>query len=169
MQKTKICIKNIKTIKEKNYIENYSLLTKIQKNKIDKLKIITDKKLSLLGLMILKSVYKCEYKDIYYINGKPNINGQYFSVSHKEPYTIVITSNNLIGIDIEKIAKVNDNTLKFLNEKNNIEALIKWTKIESYFKCFNNFLLDINKAKNAKFKTVILNKKYIITICKKAA
>lgn len=166
MQKMKICIKNINTITDDKYKEYYNLLNKEQRLKIDKLKFNKDKKLSLLGLIILKENFKFNINNIYYSNKKPLIYNKNFSISHKYPYTIVATSNKPIGIDIEKVSNLNNNIMKYLGKNSSIDTLIKWTKIESYYKCTNIFIIDdIENRTDVKFKTIILDKKYIISIC----
>jgi len=113
-----------------------------------------NKKTSIIGEILLSNLlneYNINYNDlIFKVNsfGKPYIVNVpiYFNISHSFDYVIVTTSDKEIGIDIEKIRKVNINTINYfatdnekkyiLSSKKNVEErLFKiYTLKEAYFK-----------------------------------
>lgn len=128
-----------------------------------------DKKQSLIPYYLLS-----KYVDISKImmkGNKPIHPDIYFSISHKDDYICIVTSKNKVGIDIEKIKKVDANILSFLNEDEE-NFFEKWTLKEAYLKMlgnnFNSFselkYEEILKLKNIKieYKTV---EEYLICIC----
>lgn len=154
----KYFIKNINNYTDNFYQYNYKLLNIYQKRKLNKLQNIEDKKMSLLGLILVSQELNIDIKDIRYHNKKPYVkNKKYFSITHKYPYVGIAVSDCPIGIDIEILRDIDDATLKYLNSSNSIDALIDWTRKESLFKS--------NKKKNYQYKTMILNRKIIFTIC----
>ena len=91
--------------------------------------------------------------------GKPFINNVYFNISHSYDYVCVVASNKEIGIDIEKIRKVNINICNFfsteneknyiINSKNQYKNLFKiFCLKEAYFKMLGS---DLSKIKNIEF------------------
>ncbi len=116
-----IIIKNINDYQDKDFTNYYSIIKPIKKDKIDKLKYDKDKKLSILGEILLidtlKKHYKINYQDInilYNKNGKPYIENSniYYNISHSYDYVTLIVSNRKCGIDIEKIREINPNIIK---------------------------------------------------------
>ena len=153
----KIYIKNINDYSEEFYKNKFYELNNYQKNKIKKLRNRDDKKLSLLGLIIVSDVFKIPISKIYYKKGKPFIkkNNYNFSISHKYPHVLVVEDKVNIGADLEIIRNIDKKVISLLDAQNNLEALIKWTRIESKIK--NN---NIEKSN----KTILLNKSIIINI-----
>lgn len=151
-------IKDITLYSDDYYKDYYEKLNIYQKRKINKLKDSSNKKLTLLALIIISNELQINIKDIHYNRGKPYIkNNPYISITHKYPFVGVAISKKSIGIDIEILKEINQVTLNYLKCKNNIEALIKWTRKESIYKC--------GDIKNKKVRTIILNKKVILSIC----
>ena len=164
-------IDNYTNIQYSNYKK---LINKHDKTKLDKLIRDNDKKLFLLSRHLLTKLLKDKYNINYnnhhiYINkhGKPFIKNIYFNISHSNKYSIVCTSNNKIGIDIEKIRKVNLNTINYfctpkekeyiMNSKDKYKSLFEiFCLKEAYFKMLGNNLSNI--------KTIdfIINKNNII-------
>ena len=155
----KYLIKNIESFDDDFYGNFYSQLNKYQKGKIDKLKNIKDKKLSMLGMILIALELKIPIREIHYCKKKPyvNFNNIYFSITHKYPYVGIVVANFPVGIDLEILRDIDYNTFGFLGCNNNLEIFIKWTRKESFFKKGN--------GKEYKFKTIIINKQIIFTIC----
>ena len=132
-------LKNINNYTDNFYQYNYKLLNVYQKRKINQLKNVEDKKLSLLGLILVAQELNINIKDIHYKKKKPYIKNKnlYFSITHKYPYVGIVVSHTPVGIDIETIRDVDKNTLEYLNCANSLDALIKWTRKESLIKCQN--------------------------------
>lgn len=155
----KFLIKNINDFSNLYFKEYFSQLNIYQKRKINKIKRIEDKKLSLLALAIIAKELNIDIKEIYYRKKKPYIkNNKYISITHKNPFVGIAISDNCIGIDLEVTNDINKATLNYLQCQNSIEALIKWTRIESAIKRGNN-------NQNKKYKTIIINKKIIVSLC----
>ena len=81
-------------------------------------------------------------------------NDHYFSISHKNKYTVFISGNAPIGIDIEDLnQKIDINVTKkyfpnYINDFNNENFLKCWTKAESLLKCANITFTDASKMIN---------------------
>lgn len=142
------------------YKVKYNLLSETQRKRVDTLKDIKDKKLSILGLSLAGELLHRDPKEIYYIDGKPSHEKAFLSITHKYPYVGVCISTKPIGIDIETIRDIDKTTLRYLKAHDSLEALIEWTKNESLFKS----ALD----KNYKFKTMLIDKSFVMTICEEA-
>ncbi len=108
-------------------------------------------------------------KVYYNKNGKPCLDNVFFSISHSDEYTILITSDKEIGIDIEHIKHINNSLKKtFLKrEASDIEFLEYMTKMESYIKLngygLSHFDDDISDYNFESFKYI----DYLITICER--
>lgn len=152
-------IKNINSYPDDFYKEYYQKLNEYTKSKINKLKRIEDKKLSLLGQYLVANELNINPKNIHYLANVPYIINKdiYISITHKYPYVAIAISKNPIGLDLETVRSIDDVTIKYLNCQNSLDALITWTKKESLFKC--------PKKYENKFKTIIINKEIIITLC----
>ncbi len=138
------------------YEDIYSLLNDEQKKKIDKKKSIEDKRLSLLGLKLASVLSSTPISSVHYRNGAPYVDKNCISISHKYPYVGAAISDKKIGIDIETIRKVDASTIRYLGAKDSLDALIRWTKIESLYKS--------SLKKRYRQKTIILDKSVVITI-----
>lgn len=170
----KIIFINNNDISYDNLKKTYLKLNNQDKNRV--LKINKSKKISFLTGRYLLSKENIDISKIYYnSNNKPLIKGLYFSISHSFNYTILVISNKNIGIDMEKIRKIDNKTIKYIlknkydiNKKNlNILCLKEFTKKEAYIKLKGLSLKNIDdNLKNYTFKTFEHNN-FIITICTK--
>ena len=107
------------------------------------------------------------YKDS---NGKPYVvtSNKHISISHFGNNTLIITSNKAIGVDIQKITKVDVCLYSYLNikKKSKLYFFREWTRREAMIKKNNLKLSDIFGLKlNGKFKTFYIYP-YVISICK---
>ena len=103
-------------------------------------------------------------------NGKPYLvdSNKYISISHTDKFTLVITSNTPIGIDVERIRTIDPKLKKLLNISTNNKYLFfkEWTRREAYIKKENLKLKDIiNLKTKGRFRTIFLYP-YVISICK---
>jgi len=192
----KLLIENIKKYNKINYIFFLFQIKKEKKIKIKKLLKKEDKQRSILGEKLLiegLKYYNINYKKNNITTneyGKPYINGIYYNISHKNDYVICALDKNEIGIDIEKIRKININNInqyttenekKYILENNNYiyeRAFEIYTLKEAYFKMKGT---NLNNIKNIEFtiknnkikcsdKTVNLKlikyiENYVIAIC----
>lgn len=83
----------------------------------------------------------------YEKNGKPYKDGIEFSLSHSKEYVILATSDTKIGIDIEKIKKVEQSLISFCfnpieskNIKTKEDFFSRWVNKESLGKCIGTGL-----------------------------
>lgn len=170
--------------KKEDYDKAYSSLSKQRKEKVDRLKFLNDKKLSILAELLLKKALKdCgiyssfEYK--YNNHEKPyldDINNIKFNISHSIDYTICLISTDDVGCDIEQIKEIDlkiadkffsKEESSFLNESNNkIDTFYRfWTLKESFIKSIGqglnidlkSFTFDLNCVD---IKQKINNNKY---------
>lgn len=103
-------------------------------------------------------------------NGKPYLinSNKYISISHTDKYTLVITSLNPVGIDIEKIKKIKPELKNYLciNTDSKYKFFKEWTRREAMIKRDNLKLGNIKDLKlTGKFQTYLLYP-YVISICK---
>ncbi len=158
--KLKLILKNINDYSDITYHKYYQSLNNYQKSKINKLKRIEDKKLSLLGMMLVAHELNINIKDIHYSKRKPYVKQNiYFSITHKYPYVGVIVSPYPVGIDLEILNRVKKCIQEYLNSSSSLEALINWTKKES--------IIKYGHLEPRRTQTIIINHKLIITICMK--
>ena len=198
----KYCIENINNF---SYLdENYSTIKQNKKNAIDKIKNLDDKKRAILGEQLLikglQKYYNIKYDDVNIRlnkNGKPYIsNDKYhhikFNISHSYDYSICAFSSNEIGVDIEKIRKVDIKTINQFATTSEINYILSsenqvfrrlftiYTLKESYFKMLGdnlnnikNIEFTINKNNvscsdsNTKFKIINTIDDYIISFCER--
>lgn len=157
---------NINNYTLKEYQIFYNSLTKNDKLRIDKIVNKNKQKQFILSRIILKNIlkdkYNINYQDViikYNKYDKPTIDNIYFNISHSHDYVIVATSNKEIGIDIEKIRKVNLNIAKrfctdneyayILNSNNKYYHFWQiYTLKEAYFKMIGQ---DLANIKNIEF------------------
>ena len=121
----------------------------------------TNNKQSIIGIMLLDELLKenniKKEEILFNENGKPFFknNNIYFNISHSHEYVITVISENEIGIDIEKIRKININTInKFttssekkyiLSSKEEIEKrfFLLYTLKEAYIKLYGKRITDL--------------------------
>ena len=189
------CIKNYN---EQDYKKIYSQIRKEKQNKIDKYIKEESKKRSMLGEYLLQKLLKEERIDYNKIqiktnkNEKPYIENKkiYYNISHSYDYVITAISEKPIGVDIEKIRKIDSKTINMfatskekeyiLSEKKGLEKRLFeiYTLKEAYIKMKGLALKDIKKTEFAIENQLITNSdqktqsklihnvpEYIIAIC----
>lgn len=155
---------NINNYSDNDYQKMYNNLSITDKNKTDKLLKNVSKKQSILSKYLLRSIlsqkYHLDYNNIYYSKfNKPLIKEINFNISHSFNYVVLIFSEKEIGIDIEKIRKVNLNIINsfctdrekayILNSNDIYKSLFEiYTLKEAYFKMLGTNLFNI---KNIEF------------------
>lgn len=160
---------NINNYNKNDYKNFYHKLKEKDKQKIKSLIYEKDKQLTILSrillIKILQDNYNLDYNNLeikYNKYNKPLINNIYFNISHSNEYAIVATSNNKIGIDIEKIRKVNINIINYfcttlekkyiLNSNNHYKSLFEiFCLKEAYFKMLGT---GITNLKEIEFKII---------------
>ena len=183
-------VQNINDVNDEEINNFYPKINENKKNRIDKFKSLKRKKESIIGEMLLsvllKKYYNLSYEDLsfyYNENGKAFIKNKeiYFNISHSHDYVCTVISNNVCGIDIEKLRSINLNTLNYFTNKeekeyilSNNEEMIKryfeiYTLKEAYLKMRGKNISNINDVvdKNTTLITTLNYEDYIITICEK--
>lgn len=139
--------------KEEDYYKAYNSLSSFRKSRVDKLRFINDKKLSIIAEILLRTALKdlginsdIEYRlnkyNKPYLKNNDNI---FFNFSHSNDYVICLLSSNEVGCDIEYIKDINvDSMAKFfnkneysiINESNNkLDTFYRfWTLKECFMK-----------------------------------
>lgn len=143
----KIYIYDIKNISINNYEATY--ISEIRKNAIASYRKTDDKLRSIAVSILLEKALGKKVEDTFIYNsyGKPFLpNGKYFNISHSGDYTVLVTSDSLIGVDIEKHEFIDFlqiapscftlNEIDYLvNSHNKTFAFYElWTLKESYIK-----------------------------------
>ena len=169
-----------------------------KRKRIEKFVNKTRLKQSVVGEILLRNLlktYGINYSKSFFETNmaqKPYIKNcnVFFNISHSSNYVICVTSENNVGVDIEKIRKINTNDIKFFatkNEQNYIlsddksiyeRAFIIYTLKESYYKLLNCTLDEAKKTEfsiagdtiicsnnNVKCKLIKDLPNYIIAIC----
>lgn len=135
---------------------DFSLLSKKYNNEI---------KSNLCDLLSLKQ----HLTGLWFLDQITNNKIKYSSLSHCGKYIVFISSTRPIGVDIEKIKKINYNSIlnRFKidlkkNDIRNYKDFIKWwTMNESFIK----FKSSVKENKKLNFKTQKFKLKYFISIC----
>lgn len=175
----KWCMVNINTIDEQIYNKYFSLMTPKRKEYISSLKNEKDRRLSLAGEILAKEMlaelYAVDLDDIVIekdLKGRPTTNFAdiNISISHSGEISVCAVDSSPIGIDIEKIRRVNlKSAQRFCNlkelmyiesaetdEQKNFRFFEIWTSKEAEFKRL------CTKVKSFKeIDTFNINKKYI--------
>lgn len=149
-------------------------------NDTDKIKVLKDKR-KIMGYYLLdKYLEKFNSKtinDIYYSeNGKPLIDGIYFSIANKDDITVLAVSKHRIGVDIEKINEYDKTVLKyfFKNEeikkiKTNEDFFKYYTLKEAYVKMMDDRLIKIHDANYLDYNYgTIVKGEYVISFVEDA-
>ena len=120
----------------------------------------------------------------YKKNNKPVADNCFVSISHSENMVAVCTSENPVGIDIEKIDDTRNfekianryfhgKEKEFFEQNPTADAFYEiWTKKEAYTKIDGNGVIEIQKGidvlsiKNHQFQTEKVNE-YMLTICER--
>ena len=166
---------NINNFSKNEYDNAYSLMSDEKKAKINRFCFDDDKKRSVFGEMLAKSMISESLSvPIESIvlkadkNGKPYAEGLdiHFNISHSADLVICAVEFSPVGIDIEKIAEVKNNLISFVcteNEKNYVlendaqkqnRFFEIWTAKEAYVKFKGSGIQDIKKVNtlSAEFK-----------------
>lgn len=80
---------------------------------------------------------------------RADVEGVYFNLSHTEGVTMVGYSHTEIGVDIEKIRKVDLAKFTFINVADETEFFEQWTQRESYCKFTGEGIRGIRTADTA--------------------
>ena len=144
---------DINEIENEAYEKEYSLISSVEKNRLDSFKNYEDKKRSLAGKILLRKGIAELYgiKDFTVTkseNGKPLLPFCFFIISHSNNLAVCAISDSPVGIDIEfkRIIKKRDNYHCFTDEEigfvNSSEDYMErflqiWTRKEAYLKCFD--------------------------------
>jgi len=158
---------NIINLTDEEYEKILFSLPKKVKNKAQKLVKLVDRKLSVMGYILLRDGLRYDYginiedliirKNKY---GKPFIRNRdnlYYNVSHSENIVVCVISSNKIGVDISYVKDVNINVAKqFCNEdefryitlsSDYKKSLFKIFSLkESYIKMLGRSLMDIKNV-----------------------
>ena len=145
------------------YNKAYQIISKQRRDKVDKLKFINDKKLSILSEVLLKKALTDLNIDInfeltYNKYQKPYLynNDIYFNISHSVEYAICAISKDEVGCDIEYIKDIdmriankfftNNEYNTIINSNNHLDTFYRiWTLKESFMKNLGlGFNLELN-------------------------
>lgn len=152
----------------------YTFLSIDDKDRLNKIVKVNDKKLFILSRFLLNklldSKYNIDYKKlkIYYNKfNKPLTNNIFFNISHKANYCVVCTSLKKIGVDIEKIKHINLNIINYVCTYYEKEYILNSNDIDKSF--FEIFCLkeayikmlgsNLSSIKNIEFRK--FNEKFI--------
>lgn len=120
--------------------EKDAVLFALKKDDIKKAKQFAqaDDQLRSYGSSYFKNVFLPNAPIQYGANGKPYVEGEHFSITHSGDYVAFAKANEEIGIDLEKIRKVNPRLKEYLKNA----PLLKeedlfhyWTLKEALAKC----------------------------------
>lgn len=158
---------DINNLSEEEFEYYYSLMGENKKNRVNKFRFVDDKKRTVAGEMLSRKAIalfcSVDEKSIvfeHHENGKPyakDIDVE-FNISHSEDIVVCAVSNKQIGIDVEKIRRVNldiakricsEEELKYIfgykpsendfSDSDDVEIITRffelWTKKEAYVKC----------------------------------
>ena len=136
MEKIDVRLLTLETVKK----EKDALLFALKKDDIDKAKQFAqdDDRLRSYGSSYFKNVFLPNAPIQYGEHGKPYIEGEHFSITHSGDYIVFAKANEEIGIDLEKIRKVNPRLKEYLNGVPLLkeEDLFRcWTLKEALAKC----------------------------------
>lgn len=142
MVKANIFIKNSSDYTDEFKNKVFNLLNDYHKDKINIKKSRIISYCMIYEYLILNS--NLNINDIYYSNnGKPLLDGVYFSLSNKDDLTVLAVSRYTIGVDIERITDYDFLIVKnFFNEEEknivkNSDFFRIFTLKESYIKMFD--------------------------------
>lgn len=175
--------------------ENYNYLNIVRLDKINRCKNREDKKRSfLVGCLLKYAIGQIGYdysKCIFEVDDSgyeyiKNIDNIFFSLSHSGEYCVCAVSDNVIGIDIEKIDRFNNRKIELFSNKILSEkelAVIRnvrdadldkffssiWTRKEAYSKKYMKGMAinfkEIETGDNASFVTMNEIEGYTISVC----
>lgn len=152
-------VKDCRDFDDLFYGRIYGHLNSEEKKKIDRIQSLKNRRLSLLALSMVEELSSIPIEDIHHDKGRPIIEGQNVSITHKYPYAGVAVSTEEVGIDIETMRDIDENVISYLGCKDSLSTLIEWTKRESLYK---SSLCD-----DFEYMIAIVDHKFILTICHK--
>lgn len=132
---------------------------------------------SIIGLSLVKSgmqqlgLRNFHLKKIRFSSHKPYVyQGSHFSISHsKQCICCVVSKNQRVGIDVEKIRPLTANLIKkhrlknSNGENNNIPPITVWTQKEAILKVMtNNKLNELKKIDINNGKAIFKNESYLV-------
>lgn len=101
-------------------------------------------------------------------NGKPFLRNskKFISVTHFDKWTLVVTRKKPIGVDVERMRRVDARLRSYLGVKNGgrYGFFKEWTRREAYIKKHDLKLGSIKTKKEGKFRTFLLYP-YVISFC----
>lgn len=151
---------NIDDFSENAYLEELSHFPEIIRQEVEKPHSIHERKLKLLGRMLVRHYEISEGRDFSWENwkygrfGKPKVEGgTHFNISHSGSIVAVAFSEDELGLDIEQYASVEANKIsKFLHplEREFIEKsddqisslFYVWTRKEAFLKAIGTGLQE---------------------------
>lgn len=152
-------VKDCRDFDDLFYGRIYGQLNLEEKKKIDRIQSFKNRHLSLLALSMIEELSSISIEEIHHDKGRPIIEGQNVSITHKYPYVGVAVSTEEVGIDIETLRDVDESVISYLGCKDSLSTLIEWTKRESHYKS--------SLADDFKYMIAIVDHKFILTICHK--
>src|SRR5574344_1540549 len=96
---------------------------------------------------------------------------KYISVSHCGNLTFVIVKNHPVGLDVERIKKIDDKLWEYmgLSRTNRISFFREWTRREAYIKLHDLKLGEISNIKpTGKIRTYYVLP-FVISVCEEIA
>lgn len=136
METIDVRLLTLETIKK----EKDALLFALKKEDIDKAKRFgqIDDQLRSYGSSYFKNVFLPNVPIQYGAYGKPYVEDEHFSITHSGNYIAFSKANEEIGIDLEKIRKVNPRLREYLSGvslQNEEDLFHYWTLKEALAKC----------------------------------
>lgn len=171
---------NIDDFSEGAYREELSRFPEIIRQEIEKPQSIQERKLKLMGRMLVQHYEISEGRDFSWKNwrygsfGKPNLEGDtYFNISHSGSIVGVAFAEDELGLDIEQHASVEVNKIsKFLHplEREFIEKsddqisslFYVWTRKEAFLKAIGTGLQERLTETNCLGHTVRRDETWLI-------
>lgn len=194
---------NISEFENEEYHTYYSLMNNEKKIRVDSLRKVEDKKRTVAGEMLARKAIS-EWCGINYVDidfgltsyGKPyarELNVE-FNIAHSGDMVVCAVDDRPIGIDIEKIRRIDLKVCKYICSDKELEYILGipddisdtavisdynklirffeiWTAKEAYFKKKGTGISDLMKLKNVTEenmkKSIIINKMkdYVMAVC----
>lgn len=183
---------DIRNLTNSEYNKWFSLMSDENKQKVDRSRILEDKKRTVVGEMLAKKAISewCDIPPESIVfetreHGKPYAKDLKieFNISHSGNMVVCAVDDKPIGIDIEQIRPIDLKLAKRFCTKqeltylfdgaNNKEILARffklWTAKEAYSKCLGKGLALINTPCSKETQTFVIENEYIVSIVKEQA